>query len=76
MSGILHALGSDTTLIARSGLLKNFDDIVKSNLTKEYERVGINLQVGTSIEKAIKKDNGLLTVTLKNGEVIGILTGF
>ncbi len=69
LAGILHALGVETYLVARSGVLTGFDDLVKEELVFEMKRVGMKLRFGVSIEKVDKIDS-LLNVQLSDGEII------
>ena len=52
LAGVLNALGSDITLIIRSGnLLNGFDAMVVDTLTKEYQKQGIAIITNTDISK-------------------------
>jgi glutathione reductase (NADPH) len=72
LAGILHALGVETYLVARSGVLTGFDDLVKEELVLEMKRVGLKLRFGVSIERVDKVDS-LLNVQLSDGEIISKL---
>lgn len=69
LGGILHALGTDTTIVARSGILKWFDTMLQEQLVNEMNRTNLNL-VKSTVVKAEKKANGLMTITLANGDII------
>ncbi|KAL0973594.1 hypothetical protein UPYG_G00206750 [Umbra pygmaea] len=65
MAGILSTLGSKTSIICRqTGVLRNFDNFISTNCTKELQNSGIELWKNTQVMSVTKKDNGLLEVTL------------
>lgn len=67
-AGVLNALGSETHLVVRGAeLLGYFDDIIKENLTKDYENQGIKIHLNTSITE-ITNDKTIIT---NNGELSG-----
>lgn len=64
MSGMFHALGSETHFFIRGDkLLRSFDPMIQDKVTEEYERQGIDLKRGASITKVEKASNGALTIT-------------
>lgn len=73
LAGVLQALGTDTSLVVRKGkAMREFDDMIADTLDDEMQRQGINIYRNTNGVKKIELDSdGLKTVTLNNGEVIG-----
>jgi len=72
LTGILQALGTDTSLVLRKDrALRDFDTILSETLDEEMQRQGISLYRNTNGVKKIElMSDGLRKVTLKNGEVI------
>lgn len=67
MSGMLHALGTETHFYIRGEkLLRTFDPMIQDAVTKEYERQGVHLHKSSEIIKVEKLDNGLKRVTSRN----------
>nr|AZL94295.1 thioredoxin-disufide reductase [Cardiosporidium cionae]AZL94296.1 thioredoxin-disufide reductase [Cardiosporidium cionae] len=72
MAGIFNCLGSDTHLFVRGDMaLRKFDELLKKKLMKFMEKHDLRVHPG-SIPVAITKDadSGLLSLSLKNGEII------
>ncbi|XP_068182309.1 glutathione reductase, mitochondrial isoform X2 [Antennarius striatus] len=64
MAGILSALGSQTSLIIRqTGVLRNFDNFISVNCTKELQNSGVDLWKNSQV-KSVRKTNGRLEVTI------------
>ncbi len=73
LSGILQALGSETSLVLRKEkALRNFDEILSETLDAEMERQGINIFRNTMGVSRIEynESNGTKKVILNNNEVI------
>jgi len=72
LAGVLHTLGSDTSLVVRKEkALREFDDMISDALDEEMQRQGLTVVRNTDGVKSITVDeNGLKTVNLNNGEVI------
>ncbi|KAJ4358004.1 Glutathione reductase [Didymosphaeria variabile] len=69
MSGMLHALGTDTHFFIRGQkLLRTFDPMIQDTVTKEYERQGVHLYKGAQITKVEDIGNGLKRVTYQETE--------
>lgn len=69
MSGMLHALGTETHFFIRGDrLLRSFDPMIQDTVTKEYERQGVHLYKGSQITKIEDIGNGLKRVTYKETE--------
>lgn len=73
MAGILNALGSEThLLIRRNQVLRNFDEMISTNLTNKMQQDGVKLGKYTQIKNVVKspkngKLNITVTTTLPNG---------
>lgn len=72
LAGVLHSLGTDTSLVVRKAkALREFDDMIADTLDEEMAKQGIVVHKETNGVKSISlDDNGLKTVTLNNGDVI------
>lgn len=71
LAGVLESLGTETHLVVRKHApLRNFDPIIYETLTEIIEAEGPTLHTHASIERVDKTDDGVLTVTLTNGEKI------
>ena len=75
MAGILHALGTDTTLICRGAtvLRRGFDPFIVKSLMSELVKHGPHMQTDSTVAKVEAAADGTKTLTLKSGEV---LSGF
>jgi glutathione reductase (NADPH) len=68
-AGMFNALGTETHLFIRHNtFLRNFDPMIQETVTKEYERLGINVHKQSQASKIEKDANGKLTVTYKDAE--------
>lgn len=68
-AGMFNALGTETHLFIRHNtFLRSFDPMIQESVTKEYERIGVNLHKQSQATKVEKDANGKLTVTYKDGE--------
>eukprot|EP01120_Amphizonella_sp_Union-15-10_P015184 TRINITY_DN7743_c0_g1_i1.p1 TRINITY_DN7743_c0_g1~~TRINITY_DN7743_c0_g1_i1.p1 ORF type:complete len:458 (-),score=98.98 TRINITY_DN7743_c0_g1_i1:55-1428(-) len=68
LSGIFHALGSDTQLLIRGDqVLKNFDQMLKDSLMAQMKHI---IRTNSSIERVTKSSNGTLDISLKDGTVL------
>jgi glutathione reductase (NADPH) len=72
LAGVLNALGSDTHLVVRkANALREFDEMIMTNLDAEMVRQGITIHRNTSGVASIKlAGDGSKTVTTVSGEVI------
>ncbi|EHJ52399.1 glutathione-disulfide reductase [Streptococcus macacae] len=69
VSGILHALGSETHLFVRKeGPLRKFDKEIVETLVEEMKKDGPQLHTFSIPKKVVKNADGSLTLTLENGE--------
>ncbi|XP_071387884.1 glutathione reductase, mitochondrial isoform X3 [Centroberyx affinis] len=70
MAGILSTLGSKTSLIIRqTGVLRNFDNLISANCTKELQNSGIELWKNSQVKSVSKTDKGLeVTLVTKDPE--------
>ncbi len=60
LSGVLRALGSEVTLVAReSRLLHHFDPLVSKTLDEEMQRQGIVLELNRTVTALHETDNGV-----------------
>lgn len=66
-AGMFNALGTETHLFIRHDtFLRNFDPMIQENVTKEYERLGVNVHKRTNLTKVEKAADGKLTLTYKD----------
>lgn len=73
MTGIFHALGTDTHLFVRREMaLRKFDKMLSTNLHQDMIHHGIHVHP-QSVPKSISKDpsSGQLTLHLENGDTYG-----
>ncbi|KAM3867349.1 glutathione reductase, mitochondrial [Diretmus argenteus] len=70
MAGILSTLGSKTSLMIRqTEVLRNFDNLISTNCTKELRNSGIELWMNTRVKSVSKTDKGLeVTLITKDPE--------
>jgi glutathione reductase (NADPH) len=67
-AGMFNALGTETHLFIRHDtFLRNFDPMVQESVTKEYERLGVNLHKKSQPTKVEKTADGKLNITYKDG---------
>ncbi|MDN3652940.1 glutathione-disulfide reductase [Thalassotalea ponticola] len=73
IAGVLHALGSDTTLLVRKHKpLRDFDDMLSDTLVEIMAQDGLNLKTH-SVPKAVTKNaDDTLTLELENGESLTV----
>ncbi|KAF6814956.1 glutathione reductase [Colletotrichum sojae] len=68
-AGMFNALGTETHLFIRHDtFLRNFDPMIQETVTKEYERLGVNLHKRSQPTKVEKDAQGKLTITYKNAD--------
>jgi len=74
LAGVLNALGSETHLVVRKEYaLREFDEMVRTNLDAEMTRQNITIHRNTAGVKSIRidsNDDALKTVTCHSGEII------
>ena len=69
LAGVLHALGTDTTLVVRKNRpLRQFDETVSTTLTDMMAEHGPKLMNYTQVTKVSKHSDGSLSVDFDNGE--------
>lgn len=66
-AGMFNALGTETHLFIRGEtFLRSFDPMIQESVTKEYERLGVNLHKKSNATKVERDANGKLSVTYKD----------
>jgi glutathione reductase (NADPH) len=71
-AGIFSGLGAKTTLVYRGAkLLRGFDDDLRSGLTEEMARRGIEVRLNADLASIAKSARGY-TVTLKDGSTVDV----
>jgi glutathione reductase (NADPH) len=74
LAGVLHGLGSDTSLLVRGGkALRAFDATISDHLDSSMKKAGIKVVSGATAKSVTKEADGSLTIALENGDV---LSGF
>lgn len=69
LAGVLHALGTDTTLVVRKNRpLRQFDETISTTLTDMMAEHGPKLVNYTQVTKVSKHSDGSLSVDFDNGE--------
>jgi glutathione reductase (NADPH) len=69
LAGMLSALGSDVTmLLRREHLLRNFDSMLRENLTEEMLGDGIDILARTQVRKVTREADGSLCIECENGQ--------
>lgn len=69
LAGVLHALGTDTTLVVRKNRpLRQFDETISTTLTDMMAEHGPKLMNYTQVTKVSKHSDGSLSVDFDNGE--------
>lgn len=66
-AGMFHSLGTETHLFIRHNtFLRHFDPMLQDTVTKEYERIGVNLHKKSEVSK-VEKDaaTGKLAITYR-----------
>ena len=72
-AGIFNGLGTDTTLVYRGPqILRGFDDAVRTHLTEEIAKKGINLRMNEHVERIDLAADGRKLVTYANGDRIAV----
>jgi len=70
-AGVFNALGSKVTLVNRSEtILRSYEQGIVEKLPPIMQGRGMDLQFGTQIKSVSKNDDGSLSVSLTNGEII------
>jgi len=70
LAGILHTLGSDTTLLIRfDKVLRNFDSIISDGVTEELETAGVKVMRSTQTKSVTKVGEKNFTVHTNNGDI-------
>jgi glutathione reductase (NADPH) len=68
LAGILNALGTSVTVMARgTELLRTFDRSIRSELAREMEAAGITILRSSLVNDVSKQENGSLTVHYTEG---------
>ena len=71
LTGVLHSLGTETSLLIRKKkFLRNFDDSLSDTLMECMLKDKVDIRVETQIKSVIKKPNGLLDIELNNNQKI------
>jgi len=74
LAGVLNSLGSEVTIVSRSGhVVSHFDDLIQKRLTETLLESGIEILGPSTVTSVEKQADNALTVVLSNGEV---RTGF
>ena len=69
LAGMLNALGSDVTmLLRREHLLRNFDAMLRENLTEEMLGDGIDILARTQVKEVLRVEDGTLCIECENGQ--------
>lgn len=69
LAGMLNALGSDVTmLLRREHLLRNFDAMLRENLTEEMLGDGIDILSRTQVKRVSRENNNSLCIECENGQ--------
>ena len=70
-AGIFNGLGVDVTLAIRGdGILRGFDEDIRSMVENEMRRQGINIRTQTHITKIVKQEDGQLAVSFQEGDTL------
>ena len=71
MAGILHALGSQTTLACRRDTpLRNYDPFILDLLMEEMKKHGPEVLPNSVIDRIVKREDGLLDCIFQNGKMV------
>ena len=69
LAGMLNAMGSDVTmLLRREHLLRNFDAMLRENLTEEMLGNGIDILARTQVKEVRRVEDGTLCIECENGQ--------
>eukprot|EP00607_Mallomonas_marina_P002830 CAMPEP_0182427718 /NCGR_PEP_ID=MMETSP1167-20130531/18983_1 /TAXON_ID=2988 /ORGANISM="Mallomonas Sp, Strain CCMP3275" /LENGTH=463 /DNA_ID=CAMNT_0024610157 /DNA_START=92 /DNA_END=1483 /DNA_ORIENTATION=- len=70
MSGLLHGLGTATSLFVRGAhALRTFDSMISSHLDECMRKSGVHIEGGCELEKVEKETDNTYTLYMKNGTV-------
>lgn len=73
-SGLLHALGTEVTMLLRGEIfLRNFDSSLRDTLMEEMQHTGINIMTCFDLDRLQEEESGQLSVRSRSGETT---TGF
>jgi glutathione reductase (NADPH) len=68
LAGVMHALGTNTSLFVRGDkALRNFDEMLSTNLDKAMKHDGITVRGGSIIKELTKEADGTITIHLQDG---------
>lgn len=71
LSGVFQALGTDTTLVSRSGLvLGGFDEMIRENLTNAMLESGCKNEYNFAVKKLERQADGTLTIYSTDGQSV------
>ena len=71
LAGVLHSLGTDTTLVVRKEKpLRNFDDTISDTLVEIMAKEGPKLINHAEVTKVVRQKDDSLLVSLSNGDNI------
>ncbi len=71
LAGVLHSLGTKTTLLVRKEkVLRQFDDMLSDTLMECMAQFGQDVRPHTQITLVDKLANGLLNITLTDGKIL------
>ncbi len=74
-AGIFNALGSKVSVIIRGDtVLRGFDDDVRSTLTQELRKKGIDVRCETFVRDIEKRSDGSLSLLTKSGDTLEVDT--
>lgn len=64
LAGIFNTLGTQTTIFSRTKqILRSFDSIIKDNLLKEMQSVGVNFAFDSKVNALVREsENGPITI--------------
>lgn len=63
LAGIFNTLGTKTTVFSRTKhILRSFDTIIRDNLLKEMQNVGVHFAFESSVKSLVREDSGEIRV--------------
>jgi glutathione reductase (NADPH) len=63
LAGIFNTLGTKTTVFSRTKhILRSFDTIIRDNLLKEMQTVGVDFAFDSSVKSLVREENGAIRV--------------
>jgi glutathione reductase (NADPH) len=63
LAGIFNTLGTKTTVFSRTKhILRSFDSIIRDNLLKEMQTVGVDFAFDSSVKSLVREENGAIRV--------------